>query len=195
MSLKYLLNIFVFVAGLFVLFQASLWDVNWLDYQSPIEYKDYKSISMENFKGLNRSGRTMDGVKEFASIVTEIKTFKKGSKYHVVSLFHPSRSYTFKKEFELDDKLLNHELYHFHITEYCSRLLRKKIKSANSFENRELSDLKQEIVNIEDSFQESYDDDTYHGYVLNKQLLWQKRVDSLLLNLNDYKETEININN
>jgi hypothetical protein len=195
MSIKYLLNIFVFAAGLFLLFQASLYDVNWLDYQSPIEYKDYKSIRMGDFKGLNRIGHTLDGDKEFAFIVTEIKTFKTGNKYNVVTLFHPSRSYTFLKEFELDDKLLNHELYHLHITEYCSRLLRKKIITGNSFENIRLSDLKQEIIGIEKNFQVSYDDDTYHGYVLNKQLFWQNKVDSLLLSLNDFKETKININN
>ena len=181
--------------NLLLILKASLYDINWLRYNSPIEYKDYKEISLKDFKGLNRSYNSLDGMQDFAFIVTEIKTFKKDNKLHVVSLFHPSRSYTFKNEFELDNKLLNHELYHFHITEYCSRLLRKEIISDKYFDENKLNLLEKNIFITEDSIQQLYDNESYHGYVLNKQLYWQNKVDSLLNSLIKYREPEININN
>jgi hypothetical protein len=193
MILKIILNTVVFMISLLMLCKASLWDVNWLNYESPIEHKDYKKISLKDFKGLNRPGNTLDGMKEFAFIVTAIQVFKSGDKYHVVSLFYPSRSYTYKKEFELDEKLLKHELYHFHITEYWARTLRKQIANTNA-DNDKIPGLKRDIDMMENAMQGLYDYETYHGYVLNEQIFWQKNVDSLLNCLAEYKETEININ-
>ena len=193
MIIKLIFNVIVFIVSLLILCKASLWDVNWLNYESPIEYENYKGISLKDFKGLNRVDNTLDGMKDFAFIVTDIKAFKKENKYHVVSMFYPSRSYTFKKEFETDGKLLNHELYHFHITEYRARVLRKEIGLKN-FDYDRMPDLKRDIYRMENSMQQLYDNETYHGYVLNQQIFWQRKVDSLLNCLIDFKGTEININ-
>jgi hypothetical protein len=195
MFIKLLVNSSIILGSLFILFKASMYDINWMNYESPIEYSNYDLISLKDFKGINRDNNTLDGMKDFAFIVTDIKTFKQGNKYHVISYFHPSRSYTFKKEFENDNKLLSHEIYHFHIAEYCARLLRKEIINMKPFKEESISNLKNNIQLIENSMQQSYDDESYHGYVLNKQLSWQTKVDSLLFSLKQYTETEINIIN
>jgi len=195
MRIRLVVNSIIFIVSLLLLLKASLWDINWLKYESPIEYKNYKEISLKDFKGLNRAYYSLDGMKEFAFIVTEIKTFKKDNKYYVVTLFHPSRSYTFKNEFELDYKLLRHEIYHFHLKEYYARLLRKEIISNKHIDEDIIKYLRNDICDKEELMQQFYDDETYHGYVLNKQLSWQNTIDSLLNSVAKYKETEININN
>jgi len=192
MIIKVIVNLMVFVGSSLLLFYASLWDVNWLDYESPIKHEKYKDITLKNFRGLNRTNNTIDGMKEFAFIVTEMKVLKKENKYHIVSLFHPSRSYTFSTEFETDDKLLSHEIYHFHITEYCSRLFRKELESVQRIDESKIQRLQKHYSEVEDAMQLLYDHETYHGYVLGKQLSWQKEVDSLLNSVVKYKETEIN---
>ncbi len=193
MTLKVILNTVVFMVSLLILCKLSLLDVNWLNYASPIEHKDYQKISLKDFKGLNRQGNTLDGMKEFAFIVTDIQTYKSGDKYHVVALFYPSRSYSFKKEFELDEKLLTHELYHFHITEYWARMLRKQI-AEGPFDSDKIPGMKHTTDWMEKAMQQMYDDQTYHGYLLNEQILWQKNIDSLLNCTAEFIPTEININ-
>ena len=41
----------------------------------------------------------------------------------------------------------------------------------------------------EDSMQRAYDFDTYHGYLLSKQKLWQVNVDSSLLAMKNFSNT------
>jgi hypothetical protein len=86
--------------------------------------------------------------------------------------------------------LLTHELYHFHITEYCARLLREEIKInlKNKILRFDLSLLKEKILDKENELQYLYDEETMHGVLLGKQVEWQKKVDSMLLTLKDYNK-------
>ena len=110
-----------------------------------------------------------------------------------MAYFHPSRSFVYNKK-SLSKDLLTHELYHFKITEVFARKTRKEIieNKISSFEKRK------EILNInlieEQRFQELYDYETYHSYIYSKQREYEKKIDSLLLTLNVYKNQKLNIN-
>ena len=45
----------------------------------------------------------------------------------------------------------------------------------------------------EHKMQYEYDDETYHGYILEKQVEWQNKIDSSLLSLKNYSETVISL--
>ena len=84
-----------------------------------------------------------------------------------------------------------HELYHFKITEFFARKTRKEIieKKNSSFEDKEKI-LNSNLVE-EDDFQKKYDYETYHSYVYSKQKEFERRIDSLLLTLENYKNPKL----
>jgi hypothetical protein len=157
--------------------------VNFLRYSNPIEYSHYNEITLKDFKGLKRIGENLDGSNGFAYITTEIKVYSDNDKYKVMALFHPSRSYVFNENTIGDKSLLTHELYHFQITEYIVRQLRKKFSEVNQID---ANNLLEEYKAKEDSLQLQYDTETYHSYLIGKQLAWQIKIDSLLNTLEKY---------
>ncbi|WP_294737104.1 hypothetical protein [uncultured Flavobacterium sp.] len=138
---------------------------------------------------MNRINNTLDGSNEFAFINTEIKFI--GDDYpYVKTFFHPSRSYVYDDNKNLigNRKLLTHELYHFHITEYIARKMRKEItKIKNNKEEVNISKLMEFYKEEENKMQKRYDEETYHSYYIGEQLKWQKNIDSLLNTLKKYK--------
>lgn len=177
-------NKIIIILSIVALFIAMLWDINLLEYEFPIPHENYKKITFDNFTGLNKPGNTLYGQKEFAFISTELRTEKQENKYRVDVLFHPARSYVYKKNIR-GKELLTHELYHFHITEYCGRLLRQTIASSKNKIN--LSELETKYLEIENQMQKQYDYETYHSYVLGEQNRWQAYIDSCLESLKDYE--------
>jgi len=171
---------------------ASLWDINLLDYQAPIEHSNYKDITLKNFRGLNKPFKTLDGKAEFAFITTGLYTYQTSEYFEVKCYFYPSRSYTYKNNIKNENELLTHEIYHFHITEYSARLLRKNIfLNKNFLSNRKIDNIRTKVKFTEDSLQYLYDEETYHSYVSKMQIRWQMRVDSLLKSLEAYKSQRI----
>jgi hypothetical protein len=185
-------DVCIIVFSLIIILVTVLWDVNYLDYKRPISYADYKLIDLKDFKGMKRPFDNMDGEKSFGYIVTSIELFKHAEYLDVVALFHPSRSYMYKKNLRMGKGVLTHELYHFHITEYCARLFREQvtIKKA-SINDSILSQIEENIQQTENQLQSEYDDQTYHSYVNSAQIMWQMKVDSLLKTMEAYKNTKI----
>ena len=113
--------------GIILLSIAILFDVNYLNYGSPMSYSQWQKINFYDFRALKKPGMTLNGVAEFAYIKTNRKIhYYNNGNIEITTYFHPARSYVFASDIRNPD-LLNHELYHFHISEYCTRLLRKKI--------------------------------------------------------------------
>ena len=164
---------------------SAVFEVNYLDYAKPIEHSDYGKISLKDFKGFKRINQNLHGGNEFAYIVTEIKACDNEYPYNVKAVFHPSRSYVFNENTIGDKNLLTHEMYHFHITEYIARKLRREIiKSEN--EGIDIGALLQKYRDEENLIQKEYDKETYHSYFSGKQIEWQEKIDSLLNTLNKY---------
>ena len=188
------LAIFLITLSFILLAVAALFDVNYLDYERPIPYSEWEKINFYDFKGLKKPGRTLNGVSEFAYIkTTRTIDYLNVGNIEITTYFHPSRSYVFAKDIRNAD-LLRHELYHFHIAEYFSRLLRREISRQKDMITRsQIADLDHEYEKREIEMQDRYDEDSYHSYVLQEQKKWEMNVDSLLRSLQKFSGTYVHI--
>lgn len=180
----------IFIGVAVVLLSVSiLYDVNYLDYEKPVPYSRVSTINFYDFKAQKKPGMTLYGVAEFAYIKTNREIhYLDDRNIEITTYFHPSRSYVFAQDIR-NNGLLTHELYHFHISEYCTRLLRKEtFEKRNKITHRGIESLNKKYYRLEDEMQGEYDDETYHSYVLQKQKEWEEKVDSLILSLKDFSE-------
>jgi hypothetical protein len=162
-----------------------------LQYKAPVEHSEWKSITFNDFRGFKRPYQTLDGGTKFAFVCTSIDVSQSSSNIEIRALFHPARSYVFNREIFNEDGL-THELYHFHVTEYFARLLRKEL--IEQLEVETIDDLDERLEKIliqEQVFQTMYDEVTYHGYLVGKQIEWQEMIDSSLNSLSNYSQTII----
>ncbi len=95
--------------------------------------------------------------------------------------FNPTRSWTKERSSEY---LLNHEQRHFDLTEYHTRVFKRKIREFN-FETpktavRELKKLFDQQLALHDAMQEDYDEQTNHSINQTNQIIWDAKIDSLL---------------
>lgn len=163
---------------------AALYEVNFINYSSPIPYSQINSITFTDFKGLKKPSQTLNGIQEFAFIKTSRKiSFNSDNTVTATTYFHPSRSYVFNQHLRNPD-LLSHELYHFHIAEYITRLLRKEISEYNgNLTSNKVESLRKKYSYIENEMQFNYDDQTDHSYAFKEQRQWQSIIDSNLKSL------------
>jgi hypothetical protein len=176
---------FAFVA------MAGSFHINYLDYEKPIAYSNWKTITWSNFRGNNTPYRTLKGHREFGFIETDIVIDNDDDSLYITSYFYPSRSYVFNKRI-IDRPFLKHELLHFHITEYHARLLRRQvIDGFNSNTPIDVDDMLDDINAEEAIMQQQYDEETDHGLLVGKQKKWQLRIDSLLLSQNEVKSNSL----
>jgi hypothetical protein len=183
-----MLDKIIVLCGIVIFVVTSLWDINFLNYKSPVEYKNIENIYYDDFTGLNSRTSQFSESDKFAYIYTDIKIKKTSIGFRVTSYFHPARSYVYNRNLQYDD-LLTHELYHFHITEYVARMIRKEILTKGVSANSKK--IYKKYMTTWNELQGQYDKETNHSYILGKQLDWQNKIDSCLIALNEYNETEI----
>jgi len=183
---------FSFIAiGTISLLASIAFHINIFNYARPIEYSNHGVISLKDFKGFKRPNQTLDGGKEFAFTTTSIEWEKKRDEIKIMALFHPSRSYVYNENI-VDRLLLQHELYHFHITEYFARQTRKSIEELPIAPSEAMIKTTLKTYSLlEETMQLEYDEQTYHGYILKEQKRWQQKVDSLLISHQNYSNTTI----
>ena len=187
-------NIVFLSLGIILLLTSALFDINYLKYEDPIPFERWKTITLYDFKGLKRPGMTLDGSAEFAYISTSRKLHYTGNgAISITAYFHPSRSYVFDQQIRSPD-LLRHELYHFCITEYFTRLLRRDIEIYNgNISHGVIDELNEKYSRLEYETQLRYDEETYHSYVLNEQIRWQTILDDELSSLAAYADPVVTI--
>ena len=166
---------------------------NFLNYEKPITFDKYNQITFQNFRGLEFFKKSLYGNKRFAYVVTSIDVDLDKNSVTIQSLFHPSRSFVYKKNTS-SRELLTHEKYHFKITELFVRKAKEKISNLNVFNKDKIERIIQEIKLDERAFQKAYDYDTFHSYVFSEQKRYEKEVDSLLTSLIKYERPKIIIN-
>lgn len=173
-------NLILLVVTVITFFVLVLFEVNLLDYRSPIPYADYERITWRDFRGFKRPMTTLNGSRKFAFISNEIRFGRThDGKLTVTTYFHPSRSYVFNQNI-MQKILLRHELYHLHITELIARQIRMQLQTSPAFRGREISAIQLEHSYIERTMQRSYDFETDHGLRLGAQRRWEVRIDSSL---------------
>ena len=189
-------TIFFLAAGIILLAAAIVFDVNYFNYSRPVPYSQLQKISFHDFRALKKPGLTLKGVQEFAYIKTNRRIhYVNNGNVEITTYFHPSRSYVFANNIR-DRDLLTHELYHFHISEYCTRLLRKEIsETSNNISDNMIVRLHEKYYQFENEMQLKYDEDTYHSYVMKEQKKWEIKIDSLLQSLLSFSNPLIHISN
>jgi hypothetical protein len=79
-------------SSLILLAVAALFDVNYIDYKTPIPYSEWRKINFYDFRGLKKPGMTLHGVAEFAYIKTSRGIhFLNSGDIEIITYFHPSR--------------------------------------------------------------------------------------------------------
>ena len=195
-GLKKVLNFLKFsvLGGLLVVSVfMSLSHTNYLNYEKPLRFDSYDQITFENFRGLEFFKKDLYGNKKFAYVVSTIECDLNENSGTVYSLFHPSRSFVYKKNI-YSEELLRHEKYHIKITELYVRKAKHKMASLRTFSKSSIEEIVLEMKFEESAFQKKYDYDTFHSYVLSEQNRYEKSIDSLLYLLADFKIPKIIIN-
>src|SRR5690606_6200927 len=169
---------------------AILTHTNYLNYERPIEYYNYDSITFKNFRGLELFKKTLYNNPHYAYVVTSIEYEIDEDSITVKSLFHPSRSYVYSQTTN-SKELLQHEKYHFKITELFARKMKKEITCKKLRDKSKIETLIKNKLQEEREFQRKYDDKTFHSYVLSEQKKFEYEVDSLLDLLTTYQPSKI----
>ncbi|WP_299311303.1 hypothetical protein [uncultured Aquimarina sp.] len=97
------------------------------------------------------------------------------------------------KDSVFDPQLLKHEQYHFNITEYHARLLRKQIiqKGEENMSTSTLQDLYDRYDQERAKMQIEYDEVSEHNINQKKQRYWELKIDDLLRQTAYYKNPNI----
>lgn len=191
MKKKYLGIVVSFFLFLLIAFIV-LTKVNFLNYRKPKAYGEIDRITLNDFRGLEFFQNSLYGNEHFAYIKTTIDYGFEKDSIKVESFFHPSSSYVYNRK-AFSNELLNHELYHFKITELYVRMIKMQISNGKKRSKNEIEYLIDELKNEERQFQLKYDDDTFHSYVLKEQKKYEKNIDSLLTFYNNFKNPKVRI--
>lgn len=178
---------------IFVIGFITLTRINFLDYEKPIPYSKIDEISFENFRGLEFFQKSLHGNKSFAYIYTSIEYYFEDNSIIIESFFHPSRSFVYNKKVYSKD-LLQHEIYHFKITELYSRIAKQRIAELTAPSKSEIEKIISEIKQEENVYQQEYDNETFHSYILGEQKKYEKDIDSLLSLYKKFTQPKIIIN-
>ncbi len=110
----------------------------------------------------------------------------------VYAFMDPNQSERLKDSI-LDTQLLKHEQYHFNITEYHARLLRKEIvkKGLDNISSGTLQDLYDKFDLQRAKMQREYDEVSEHNTNFQKQRYWELKIDDLLRQTAYYKNPNI----
>ena len=171
---------------------AILSHTNYLNYEKPITYNKFDEITFENFRGLEFFKKSLYGNQRFAYVVTTIEHDINDESVAVYSLFHPSRSFVYKKNTN-SKELLTHEKYHIKITELFVRKIKKELLSKPVTNKEIISGVIESYKQEERKYQKKYDFDTFHSYVLAEQKKYEKEVDSLLDLLSEFSNPKIKV--
>lgn len=157
-----------------------------------VKWDESRKISWNHFIVKNGSDR-------FAA---ECHTFFKASFYlendsvfcQVVSYFNKDSSWRAPHIRKSDPYTINHEQKHFDITEIFARKIRKQLIE-QPVNEQQLESIYFENARECRKFQERYDRETRHSIDISKQLEWNQKIEQLLIDLDDFEEQAIFIEN
>ncbi|SFR54822.1 hypothetical protein SAMN04490243_2837 [Robiginitalea myxolifaciens] len=91
---------------------------------------------------------------------------------------------------EAYDDVLRHEQYHFNITEYCARLMRKEVLETGlgGLSTPKLKEMHQRYYRKLDSLQDAYDTETDHSVKYHSQQAWEAQIDDWLRQTANFAE-------
>ena len=187
--LKWSFIILIGIAGIV----SVLSHTNYFDYEKPLSYDRIDEITFENFRGIELFKKSLYGNERFAYVYTSIETNVQPTSISIQSLFHPSRSFVYKKN-NNSQELLSHEIFHIKITELYVRKMKQRISALENPSEDQIKEIIKELRDGEANFQQRYDYDTFHSYVYGEQKRYEKLIDSSLNSLKDYNNPKIYFN-
>lgn len=178
--------------SLFLIVTLTGSQLNWLHPygQETLQWDSDKPLNYDDFKGYPKLYSDFDA----AIRSTVFGQYIDKNRLEVSAEFYPK--YTWMNPLDKGNSyfLLQHEQYHFNITELYARLFRKSLlDSLDSFDEdgflNELKAVKRRLSN----YQDLYDLQTNHSVKSEQQSIWQFKVDSALMVLDMYFEPEIGV--
>lgn len=146
------------------------------NFNTPVTMHRWKQLDWDDFQGFVKpftgwdAGITSDIFIEFDSIQ------KKFSAYAAMN-----NQSSWKRKEAIDSKyLLNHEQYHFNITEYHARKLNQLIQNKSLTKEYEVNSVLFALRLEERAMQEKYDTESNHSLKKAFQRMWEYKIDSMM---------------
>jgi len=172
MSRSLKVKLFISGVSLIVLVLIPLMKNN---FNAPVTMIRWREVTWDDFQGLAKPF-TAWGAGISSTIYVEFDSTQ--NKYIGYAAMNNQQSWT--KESSIDsDYMLNHEQYHFNITEYYARILNEWIESRKVTYD-EVQDKLIELRVRLDSWQYQYDHENNHSLYRGEQRRWEFKIDSLL---------------
>lgn len=148
-----------------------------------LQWSDFigKPEPKQNVVAITASGIT------FGYSVTKSETKIEEANFTIEAHFYPEHSWCLKDK--IDDNILNHERFHFNLTELFARKLRKQIAETNFTLNLKAeADAIYNNINKElQAMQKQYDAETNFSINVAAQKQWQAKIEKQLKALERFK--------
>ena len=146
------------------------------NFNAKVTIKRWGKLTWDDFQGFPRP---LSGYGAVIGSQLYLEFDSATSRYIAYAGQHNIVSWT-KESTKDSDYALNHEQYHFNITELHARLLNEYIND-NPNESELTYNLRLNSLWLDlSSMQEQYDDETDHSVIVHKQRLWEFKIDSML---------------
>jgi len=151
-----------------------------------IDWASTRRLSWEDFKA-QPDGSSVNAALTSTNINIDYSFNNRDFKYKIRCQFDPGKSWGRIK----NDYILSHEQAHFDIAEIHARLLHKALKNYkfnSKTANQDIGEIYQRYMNEHKEMQEKYDDETNFSRNEEKQTAWQKKIASILKELESYAQ-------
>ena len=140
---------------------------------APVAIKKWANLSWDDFQGIPQPFSSYEAVIASAVYLEYDSTTER---FHAYAGQHNVGSWA-KRSRPIQNYELNHEQYHFNITELHARKLNEYI-AENPNGNEYLFNLRLNSINIDlRKMQTEYDSETDHGLIFDTQRRWEYRID------------------
>ena len=157
-----------------------------LDVNNKLTWSDFKDTTLTNSR---RAALTASGIILNADVVDNNHYTAE-----VYSIMDRNKSWVDVNR--KSDYILSHEQYHFNITEYWCRKIKKDIAATHFTAKNireKLQSIRREDFKNAHEMEAQYDDETNHSLVKEQQQKWEKRIDGLLKETEKYAGSTITI--
>ncbi|UZR93254.1 hypothetical protein [Chondrinema litorale] len=168
LKIKFLIVLFSFSVLAFIQVREN-------NFFAPKNFNDWKQLTWEDFQGYPNLFTKYD-----ASIRSDIYLKFDSTTSIYIAFASQNVNKSWKKEYD-SDYLLEHEQYHFNITELHARMMNKYIQDNPKLSEEDYLEKLIDIQNDLDKMQNNYDTEANHSLITDQQYYWEYKVDSLLL--------------
>jgi len=161
-----------------------------------IEWSSIKKLNWAMFKAT----QPPDGFEYYDATTVTFRQLEKYTEYEDSLVFELKSYFNTKLSWKSGNNscnLLNHEQRHFDIQEVIARKMRKELKNhkilygSTGMITMRWIEYQQKNTKFFQEISNLYDFETEHGTMYEKQMEWDSKIDSMLLELNDYADTKV----